>query len=134
MNTFLQGSTERLVVDVDVFNAGEDAFESKFFIVMPSTMRFFSVEKDTTDQAIFCSAPDDDRQLVLRCDIGNPLNAQHTAHFRAIFQLQPGDFNDTITFLANVNSTNPEVSATESDNFQRVTIQVKTKASLKLTA
>lgn len=135
METYYQGSPERLVIDVNVFNAGEDSFGSEFYLHMPSTMKFVTIDKEETDQTLFCYPPsDDDRQPVLRCDIGNPLIAQHTARLRAIFELKPDYFNNTITFLAEVNNTNPEKSDTIHDNHHQMTINVKTKANLRLTA
>lgn len=133
MDVYFQGSTERLVLDVDVFNAAEDSYGSEFFLQMPPTMTFVNVENEQTNRTVYCYPPkDEDRQEFLRCDIGNPLVAKQTARLRAIFKLQPYDSINSITFKAEVNSTPTEPPTTQLDNSQVVTIDVQAKASLQL--
>jgi hypothetical protein len=71
------GSEKRLEFDVQVFNYGEDAFESMFYLTVPPGLNYINIERIDYDGAVavLCSAPTLDSNNTLRCDIGNPLPA-----------------------------------------------------------
>jgi Integrin alpha len=72
---YLLGSERRLEINVEVFNGGEDAFESMFYLTIPPGLNYINIERLGADStvAVQCSAPSSTTNNTLRCDIGNPL-------------------------------------------------------------
>jgi hypothetical protein len=69
------GSNDYVEMDVKVFNAGEDSFETTAFLTMPEGVNYVKVDRIDTNRGIpvFCSP--NQRQRIVKCDIGNPLPA-----------------------------------------------------------
>jgi integrin alpha 8 len=76
VENYLLGSERRLELNVEVFNSGEDAFESMFYLTIPPGLNYINIERlgaDSSSVPVQCSAPSSATNNTLRCDIGNPL-------------------------------------------------------------
>ncbi len=70
------GSAERIYVDVEVYNNGEDSYESMMYMAVPAGLSYVNFEKTPDprkDVPILCSAPSPSTNNTLKCDIGNPV-------------------------------------------------------------
>lgn len=130
--TYVQGSTDRLKVDVLIFNAGEDAFGAEFYLHLPPTLSFINTDREVTNSSVLCFAPGDVNGPSLRCEIGNPLSAFKTIRLRVILQPNPGDEQKFISFWAETNCTNKERPDTLMDNKQNLNLNFKAETSLPI--
>lgn len=148
MERYVLGSGARLEIDVAVFNAAEDAFESTLYLTLPAEVDFVNIERaDTADSvSVLCSPPTEETGHVLRCDMGNPLPAFKTAAFRIL--LQPNavlarenaaaaaaagqPVRSSLHLLLNVNSTNPEDAAQLADNQMAISLAVQVETDLTM--
>lgn len=105
------GSNEKLILDVTVKNYGEDAFESMFYLTMPMAINFININKTRADYPVCYGAkPDQIGINLLTCDLGNPLVRNDVVKFSVITEPARGVFTSPdFTFVAQVNSTNPEL-------------------------
>ncbi len=116
---------------MSVYNGGEDAFGAEFFLHLPIELSYINTDKGFTDPSIECFPPGDVNGPVLRCEIGNPLIANKSARLRIVVQPNPGQ-SDSISFLAETNSTNKEDANTLQDNQKMLNLKFKTITSLVL--
>ena len=90
MERYILGSGQRLEIQVSIFNAAEDAFESMLYLQLPQAVGFVNIERgEAADTSVLCSAPSEETGHVLRCDLGNPLPAFRTVTFRILLQVAP---------------------------------------------
>ncbi|KAI5709931.1 hypothetical protein M8J75_004281 [Diaphorina citri] len=134
VNRYILGSGERMEVDVLVKNEGEDSFETSYEMGVPLGLNYVNIERydeGDRDIPILCSAPSYLNNNTLHCDIGNPLPSKKFVHFKVL--LQPS-FQETLKpryeFWMSVNSTNPEVATTVSDNIQELTVPIWVETDL----
>lgn len=134
-DTHLIGSDDLLEFDVKVLNLGEDAFESGFFMTVPKGMTFRKAipigEKSETQ--VTCTPPSAATNDTLKCEIGNPLLANKAVNFRVILlptSLRELDDSVKYEFFMNVNSTNPELGGTDSDNMFRKSVGISVATNL----
>ena len=134
MDTYVQGSNTRLLVDVAIFNAGEDAFESEFFLYLPPTLSFINTDRNKSNGSILCSPPDEDSDRLLRCDIGNPLPSLKSVFLRIYLQPVPDVTRPdrTISLTYEANSTNKEEPGKLSDNRQSLNLGLQVNTTLLL--
>lgn len=129
------GSNEKLVLDVTVKNYGEDAFESMFYLTMPMTINFITINKTRTDYPVCYGAkPDQTGVNVLTCDLGNPQVRNDVVKFSVITEPARGMFTSPdFTFIAQVNSTNPEQDDRHrEDNQVAIGIPIRVEVQLVL--
>lgn len=130
------GSNEKIVLDVNVKNLGEDAYESMFYLTMPMSVNFITINKTRSDYPICYGAkPDQTGVNVLTCDLGNPQTRNDLVKFSVITEpARYGDFvSPDFTFMANVNSTNPEQDSAHMDDNQVVVgIPIRVEVNLVL--
>lgn len=129
------GSNEKLVLDVTVKNNGEDAFESMFYLTMPMTINFNNINKTRADYPICYGAkPDQTGINMLTCDLGNPLVRNDIVKFSIITEPARGVFTSPdFTFVAQVNSTNPELDDRHrEDNQVFIGIPIRVEINLVL--
>lgn len=129
------GSNEKLVLDVTVKNNGEDAFESMFYLTMPMTINFNTINKTRSDYPICYGAkPDQTGVNVLTCDLGNPQKQNDVVKFSVITEPARGQFTSPdFTFVGQVNSTNPEMDDRHrEDNQVAIGIPIKVEVQLVL--
>uniref|UniRef100_A0A8D8XF03 Integrin alpha-PS2 n=1 Tax=Cacopsylla melanoneura TaxID=428564 RepID=A0A8D8XF03_9HEMI len=134
VNRYILGSGDRMEVDVLVENEGEDSFETSYEMGVPLGLNYVNIERydeGDRDIPILCSAPSYANNNTLHCDIGNPLPSKRLVHFKVL--LQPS-FQETLKpryeFWMAVNSTNPEVAATVSDNIKELTVPIWVETDL----
>ena len=131
-STFIQGSDERLFVDVTIYNGGEDAYGAEFYLDLPSTLAFINTERNVTNSSVICFPPGELNGPVLRCEIGNPLPASKTIRISIILKPNPGTDENFISFLAETNSTNKEESYNLNNNKKMLDLNFKANTSLFL--
>lgn len=117
VDKFLLGSENNLKVEVAISNFGEDAFESGFFMNVPSALNFRKTEAVGNRTLVTCTAPSTYNNGTLKCDIGNPLPKNREVKFNVILQptkeaTQAPSYDLTMI----VNSTNPELDQTGFNN------------------
>ena len=136
MDAFIQGSSDRLELDVVIHNDGEDAFESHFYLQLPKTLDFINTERSVGNSSVLCSPPDDDDNdgRVLICDVGNPLPAAKSVYLRVYLQPNP-DVNSprrSISFTMSTNSTNQEINGKDDDNAKTLDLPLAVQTNLLL--
>jgi hypothetical protein len=69
------GSGERLEIQTEILNSGEDAFNALLEVQVPRGLNY--INANTTDAAvgILCSPPTGRNNKTLVCEVGNPLRA-----------------------------------------------------------
>ncbi|XP_059478388.1 integrin alpha-PS2 isoform X2 [Neocloeon triangulifer] len=132
---YLLGSEKRLEFNVEVFNNGEDSFESMFYLTIPPGLNYINIERSGADSsvAVQCSAPSSATNNTLRCDIGNPLPSRKLIKFKVL--LQPFWAQGTpsrFDFTLDVNSTNPEESFNYKNNHKTVSIPIMVDTDLQI--
>ncbi|XP_021948515.1 integrin alpha-PS2 isoform X2 [Folsomia candida] len=134
--SFLMGSSERIHVDVEVHNNGEDSYESMMYMTVPPGLSYVNFEKKTDsrkDVPILCSAPSPSTNNTIKCDIGNPMPTFATAKFRVIFQPRYGsEVKSSYDFHVTVNSTNPEETYAKGDNAKSFSLPIRVSTDLKV--
>lgn len=129
------GSNELLILDVTVKNYGEDAFESMFYLTMPLTINYININKTRSDYPVCYGAkPDQTGVNILTCDLGNPQQRNDVVKFSVITEPAKGMFSaPDFTFVATVNSTNPELDdKAREDNQVAIGIPIKVEVNLVL--
>lgn len=132
---YIMGSNEKIILDVTVRNYGEDAFESMFYLTMPMSINYNNINKTRSDYPVCYGAkPDQTGDNVLICDLGNPQVANDVIKFSVITEPARGVFSTPdFTFLATVNSTNPEQDDKHrEDNIVVIGIPIKVDTNLVL--
>ena len=76
------GSEERLELSLEIQNAGEDAYEATFYLSIPESMNYVKTEVmegygevSSSRVPVLCSPPTVNNDFVLKCDLGNPMEA-----------------------------------------------------------
>ena len=125
----IQGFDERLVVEVSIYNAGEDAFASYFQLHMVSALSFINTERNGSDFSVQCWPPEED---ILRCSIGNPMPADSTVKLRIFLQPVPDttDNNRDVEFQLETFSVNKEEPSTSFDNYAKVSLSFQVETDL----
>jgi len=134
--SFLMGSNERIYIDVEVANKGEDSYESMLYMTVPQGISYVGFDKIGKDIPILCSAPSPSTNNTLKCDIGNPLPAYGTAKFKVIFQHLPrygSELKSSYDFYVTVNSTNPEEIYHQGDNVKPISLPIRVQTDIKVT-
>jgi integrin alpha 8 len=131
------GSTERIYIDVEVYNNGEDSYESMMYMTVPQGLSYVNFEKTKDprkDIPILCSAPTPSTNNTLKCDIGNPLPTYAAAKFKVIFQPRYGsEVKSSYDFDVTVNSTNPEEIYNKGDNIKGISLPIRVQTDIKVT-
>jgi hypothetical protein len=130
------GSAERVWVGIEVYNNGEDSFESMLFVEVPQGLSYVSLERldSRKDVPILCSPPSPSAaEKILKCDIGNPFPAFAKAQFKLLFQPQYGsEVKTAYDFRLSVNSTNPEETFRTSDNYRNISMPIRVRTRLEV--
>ncbi|XP_013779057.2 integrin alpha-8-like [Limulus polyphemus] len=134
MDQFLIGSKEKLELNVNITNDGEDAFEAMLFLTIPQGINYVNINKSKSNAPVSCSPVElenEDKQLV--CDIGNPMPALTQVRFIIIFapaKRLSKAFD--LSFSAVVNSTNKEEEADLVDNTHYIHLPVRVEVEINL--
>ncbi|XP_065564582.1 integrin alpha-PS2-like isoform X3 [Artemia franciscana] len=147
VDSYIMGSGQKLDMDVSVYNAGEDSFETMLTLRIPKGVSYVSIDRTVSenvkDLGILCSPPGQDNTL--KCDIGNPLPAGRTANFKIVLQPLAGPSRaaaaaieaatgekpkSSLTFVLEANSTNPENEEDLDDNVRYLSVPIKVETEL----
>lgn len=133
--SFLMGSTDRIWVDVEVANNGEDSYETMLYMTVPqglSYVRFDHLDR-SKDVSILCSAPSPSTNNTLKCDIGNPLPFHSKARLRVYFQPRYGsEIKSSYDFHVVANSSNPEDIHKRGDNILPISFPIRVQTDTKV--
>uniref|UniRef100_T1JAL1 Uncharacterized protein n=1 Tax=Strigamia maritima TaxID=126957 RepID=T1JAL1_STRMM len=127
---YVMGTQKRLELQINIVNAGEDAFETTFYIEIPPGVDYINVDQISTNVPVSCTTISLSSSHY-QCDVGNPLKAKETVTFMIL--LAPkylNSSNNEYEFLMEVNSTNPENVTTEYNNMWLIRVPVDVKAEL----
>ena len=76
------GSEERLEISLEIHNHGEDAYEATFYLQLPEAVNYRKTEVmegygeiSRGSIPVLCSPPTQTNEFVLKCDLGNPMEA-----------------------------------------------------------
>lgn len=135
VDKYLLGSQSLLIIEVDITNHGEDAFEAGFFMNVPPALSFKSVKpiESKRDFPVTCTAPSLQNNMTLKCDIGNPLPRNGEVRFNVI--LNPARAitqSPNYDLVMLVNSTNPELEQNDFNNIVMKTIAISIETNLTI--
>ena len=74
MAKYLIGSEEKLELNLNVTNEGEDAYEASLYVQLPRHVSYIRTETNEM-VSVLCSPPTLENNFVLKCDLGNPMMA-----------------------------------------------------------
>ena len=72
-DAFIWGSEDKMEITADIYNDGEDSFNSFLYLTLPKEINYISANASTSSVPILCSPPSESNNRTLECDIGNPL-------------------------------------------------------------
>ena len=82
LDEYSVGSAERLEISLETHNPGEDAYEATFYLDLPEAVNYVKTEVmegygeiSVGSVPVLCSPPTINNDFVLKCDLGNPMEA-----------------------------------------------------------
>lgn len=75
VDKYVVDSRKKLEMKVNVFNRGEDSFDTMFFMHMPYDVQYIRTNSSYPEVSCYGAKPDVTGTNDLVCDIGNPLKA-----------------------------------------------------------
>ena len=82
LDEYSVGSEERLEISLEIHNHGEDAYEATFYLDLPEAVNYVKTEVmegygeiSVGSVPVLCSPPTINNDFVLKCDLGNPMEA-----------------------------------------------------------
>lgn len=121
----LLGDSDELVVDVNVTNMGESAFEANLYLIHSSNLSYIGSKQN--DSAI-CNLHN---TTLISCAIGNPFKKDKSVNIQVRFDPKYlGDSETKISFTVFVNSTSKEVSLKKPMRLQ-ATVLKRAELSIK---
>ena len=85
-DAYVWGSEEKLEITADIYNAGEDAFNTFLYLSLPKEIEYSSANSSASS-ILDCSRPLPSNNRTLKCDIGNPLPSRTTVSTGTIYVL-----------------------------------------------
>lgn len=129
---YILGGHESLIVEVNIINDGEDAFEAGFYMNLPSGLDYKGTRK-IPEGSFPCTAPTQSTNYTLKCDIGNPLPAGKSVNFKVIFEpSKKAGLTPFYDFYMEANSTNEEAEGSHFDNIFKKSISISIESDLSI--
>ena len=82
LDEYSVGSEDRFEINLEVHNHGEDAYEATFYLNLPEAVNYVKTEVmegygeiSHGSIPVLCSPPTLNNNFVLKCDLGNPMEA-----------------------------------------------------------
>ena len=75
LESYLMGSGERLEIQTEILNSGEDAFNALLEVQVPRGLNYINANTTDGGTSILCSPPTPRNNNTLLCEVGNPLRA-----------------------------------------------------------
>lgn len=135
VDRYLLGAKEPLIIEVLVSNFGEDAFESNFFMNIPSGLDYKKTEKvgEIRDTSYICTPPSPQTNNTLKCDIGNPLPSGKVVNFRIILDpSKKAGITPFYEFYMEANSTNDEAEGGGFDNVFKKSVSIFVESDISI--
>ena len=118
MAKYLIGSEEKLELNLNITNEGEDAYEASLYVQLPRHVSYIRTES-TNDMvsSVLCSPPTLENGFVLKCDLGNPMMAFSMISLRTVLKPNIDDGNAMpIEIKLHANCSNPELTTSLDNN------------------
>ena len=130
------GSGERLEIQTEVTNSGEDAFNALLEVQLPRGVSYINANTTDSSVNILCSPPSIMNNNTVQCEIGNPLRANKQVTARIYVMPSSDGFIDTpvseFYFLINSKSSNPEAGS-EGDNWEEYSVPIRVETDFRVT-
>ncbi|CAH1238182.1 ITGA8 [Branchiostoma lanceolatum] len=125
----LIGTPYDFIMHIEVWNAGEGAYEAVMTMDVPDEVDYIGFHKKSKDAQVSCT---NDFGAV-KCELGNPMEANETIgiYLRLSVSRLSG-MNDSISFVVQANSSNVEDRNTNFDNEAILTLPVRAFANVGL--
>ncbi|XP_075227375.1 integrin alpha-PS2-like isoform X2 [Lycorma delicatula] len=130
------GSQEDIIIDVQVKNNGEDAYETVLKTVVPPGLNYVDIHIKQLDiqTSVDCSVvPSLNKNNILHCNIGNPLPEKKQVNFELLFQpFYKEEMKPVYDFSMSVSSVNQQKSEINKNNFKSFTVNISVSANITL--
>lgn len=126
---------EDFILEVNVSNTGESAYEAKLFVIYPKTLSYIALKNDRNiSDSVKCFFTN---ETLVICDIGNPLQKDAKVNLKLRFEISKDSKDQQILLSSFVNSTSTELSKKTSQTvvaiLQKIAkFQIRGKASSNL--
>ena len=136
IDSYLMGSGERLEIQSEITNSGEDAFNALLEVQLPRGVSY--INANTTDPSvnILCSPPSVMNNNTVQCEVGNPLRANKVVTARIYVMPKSDEFHDVpvseFSFMVSARSSNPE-EGSEDDNMEVYTVPIRVETDFRVT-
>ena len=127
MANYLIGSEEKLELNLNMTNEGEDAYEASLYVQLPRHVSYIRTETNEMVTAnVLCSPPTRENDFVLKCDLGNPMMAFSMISLKILLKPNINDGNSAMPIQIKLaaNSSNPELTTSLNDNHVDLNIPV----------
>ena len=136
IESYLMGSEDKLEIQADIINRGEDAFNAIFEVHVPRGVNYINANTGGSGVSILCSSPNPRNNNTLSCEVGNPLKAGSTVSISILLKPQTEGLLEPIsefTFYVTSKSSNPEEGGSEEDNSFVLTVPIRVETDFRVT-
>ncbi|XP_031825831.1 multiple edematous wings [Nomia melanderi] len=127
----LLGEREEVIVDVNVSNVGESAYEAQLFIVHSHSLNYIASNKN--NDSVICNLYN---TTLVACSIGNPFKKDKMVNIQVRFDPKELEDNESkLEFVIFANSTSKEIKEKEHTRLQATVVkraELSIKGSTKL--
>ncbi|XP_076618885.1 multiple edematous wings isoform X2 [Colletes latitarsis] len=121
----LLGEREEVVVDVNVSNIGESAYEAQLFIVHSQSLNYIASK---SNESVICNLHN---TTIVACSIGNPFKKDKMVNIQVRFDPKELEDNESqLGFMIFANSTSKEIKEKEPTKL-RATVLKRAELSIK---
>jgi integrin alpha 8 len=135
-DAYILGGLDPLVVDVNVTNEGEEAYEAIFYMNIPEGLDYKKTKKigDSRETSHTCTVPSALTNYTLKCDLGNPLPNGRSVNFRVILEPSTKKFGSrpVYEFFMEANSSNIEDEGNRMDNKYTKSVIISVESDLSI--
>ena len=136
VESYLMGSGERLEVQTQISNQGEDAFNALLEVQLPRGVSYINANTSEPGLNILCSAPKPLNNYTLQCEVGNPLRANSEITVRVFVQPSSEGLEEAVSefsFAVRAKSSNPEDDGNNFDNERIFTVPIRVETDFRVT-
>ena len=135
IESYLMGSEDKLEIQADIINRGEDAFNAILEVHVPRGVNYVNANTGGSGVSILCSSPNPRNNNTLSCEVGNPLKAGSTVALSIVLQPQTEGLMEPISefaFHVASKSSNPE-EGSDADNTFTLTVPIRVETDFRVT-
>merc|ERR1719158_1236845 len=136
IDSYLMGSGERLEIQTEITNSGEDAFNAVLEVQLPRGVSYINANTTDTGINILCSPPTPLNNNTVQCEVGNPLRANSEITTRVFVQPSSEGLEDPVSefsFAILAKSSNPEEGSDDGDNWATYTVPIRVETDFRVT-